>query len=395
MAGRADPGPGSWGSGKDWRVWDGAAVADVVETNVAVQRRLLEVLDAAAATGVGGRRPELDQLARDALLTLASDWAFMVSHDSAVQYARSTDRRPPRAVRGARRGDHGWEPGGRRTAGGSAAHHRRAVRAPRRTADGAPRRRIASGGHAHPHPVLGVPTARLRRAGSARACAGRGAGRGGARGRRGHAGDRGRSRRLGGQRRPGRARRAGPAGAADDRPAGVGHVLRARPDPRGSPGRRRAEARRRARARLARRAHRDCGQGALRHPAGRHGPCHRGGATPGLAAGTAQQGRAHGRVVADLRGSPGHHLLVAHAVGGDPALRPAAGLRRRDPQRHRPRALGRRRGRGGRDPRDVRLGRPAPRLHRTAGVGEGLPHLARRAAAAAPTAPGTAPGRRR
>ena len=89
VAGRADPGPGSWGSGKDWRVWDGAAVADVVESNAAVQRRLLQVVDAAAPSGAAGRRPELDQLARDALLTVASDWAFMVSHDSAVQYARS------------------------------------------------------------------------------------------------------------------------------------------------------------------------------------------------------------------------------------------------------------------------------------------------------------------
>jgi 1,4-alpha-glucan branching enzyme len=89
VAGRADPGPGSWGSGKDWRVWDGAAVADVVETNAAVQRRLLTILDAQAPSGATGRRPVLDQLARAALLTLASDWAFMVSHDSAVEYARS------------------------------------------------------------------------------------------------------------------------------------------------------------------------------------------------------------------------------------------------------------------------------------------------------------------
>jgi len=34
------------------------------------------------------RRPDLDQLARDGLLALASDWAFMVSKDSAAQYAR-------------------------------------------------------------------------------------------------------------------------------------------------------------------------------------------------------------------------------------------------------------------------------------------------------------------
>ena len=89
VAGRVDPGPGSWGSGKDWRVWDGQAVADVVSTNASVQRRLLEVIDAAAPRAVDGRRRDLDQLARNALLTLASDWAFMISHDSAVEYARS------------------------------------------------------------------------------------------------------------------------------------------------------------------------------------------------------------------------------------------------------------------------------------------------------------------
>ncbi len=89
VAGRVDPGPGSWGSGKDWRVWDGAAVADVVATNASVQRRLLDAVDRAAPTPDDGRRRDLDQLARNALLTLASDWAFMISHGSAVEYARS------------------------------------------------------------------------------------------------------------------------------------------------------------------------------------------------------------------------------------------------------------------------------------------------------------------
>ena len=61
----------------------------MVSTNASVQRRLLEVIDAAAPRAVDGRRRDLDQLARNALLTLASDWAFMISHDSAVEYARS------------------------------------------------------------------------------------------------------------------------------------------------------------------------------------------------------------------------------------------------------------------------------------------------------------------
>jgi 1,4-alpha-glucan branching enzyme len=76
----------SWGSGKDWRVWDGAAVADLVASNVELQRRLLATVD---ATPVGAwRNPVLDQLTTEALLALSSDWAFMVSNDSAVDYAR-------------------------------------------------------------------------------------------------------------------------------------------------------------------------------------------------------------------------------------------------------------------------------------------------------------------
>jgi 1,4-alpha-glucan branching enzyme len=75
----------SWGSGKDWRVWDGEQVADLVEESRRVQDRLLAVTDK-----VGGpfRNPVLDQLAREALLVTSSDWAFMVTKDSAAEYAR-------------------------------------------------------------------------------------------------------------------------------------------------------------------------------------------------------------------------------------------------------------------------------------------------------------------
>ncbi len=89
VRGRIEPSAGSWGSGKDWRVWDGEAVADVVSANAAVQAELLRVVDMVAPTARRGRRGDLDQLARDALLMVASDWAFMVSHGSAVDYARS------------------------------------------------------------------------------------------------------------------------------------------------------------------------------------------------------------------------------------------------------------------------------------------------------------------
>ncbi|GAA2903765.1 glycoside hydrolase family 57 protein [Pseudonocardia halophobica] len=95
----ADPGligepvdlpPSSWGSGKDWRVWAGAAVTDLVELNARVQDALL------TAVGKGrsfARDPLLDALAEQALLALSSDWAFMVTTGSTVDYARERAHR--------------------------------------------------------------------------------------------------------------------------------------------------------------------------------------------------------------------------------------------------------------------------------------------------------------
>ncbi|MGH3434657.1 MAG: 1,4-alpha-glucan branching protein domain-containing protein, partial [Thermocrispum sp.] len=75
----------SWGSGKDWRVWDGEQVADLVSSNAELQRRLLATVDRLPGTT---RDPAADQLVREAMLALSSDWAFMVSKDSAADYAR-------------------------------------------------------------------------------------------------------------------------------------------------------------------------------------------------------------------------------------------------------------------------------------------------------------------
>jgi 1,4-alpha-glucan branching enzyme len=74
----------SWGSGKDWRVWAGPQVADLVARNAAVQSDLL-----AAPLPGPLRDPLADLLADQALHALSSDWAFMVSKDSAAGYARS------------------------------------------------------------------------------------------------------------------------------------------------------------------------------------------------------------------------------------------------------------------------------------------------------------------
>ena len=75
----------SWGSGKDWRVWDGEQVADLVGEAQRVQDRLIDVVDKFAGLA---RDRVLDQLAREALLVASSDWAFMVTKDSAAGYAR-------------------------------------------------------------------------------------------------------------------------------------------------------------------------------------------------------------------------------------------------------------------------------------------------------------------
>jgi 1,4-alpha-glucan branching enzyme len=86
VEGDVDLPAGSWGAGKDFRIWAGPAVADVVAENERVQRRLLATVRASVTPRA--RSHALDQLAREALLLLSSDWAFMVSRDSAADYAR-------------------------------------------------------------------------------------------------------------------------------------------------------------------------------------------------------------------------------------------------------------------------------------------------------------------
>ncbi|WP_103350375.1 glycoside hydrolase family 57 protein [Amycolatopsis sp. CA-128772] len=75
----------SWGSGKDWRVWDGEQVKDMVAANAALQERLLDLVAGLATTA---RDTVADQAVAEAMLALESDWAFMVTKDSAADYAR-------------------------------------------------------------------------------------------------------------------------------------------------------------------------------------------------------------------------------------------------------------------------------------------------------------------
>jgi 1,4-alpha-glucan branching enzyme len=89
-------GPSSWGSGKDWRVWQGEGVRDLVDLNAEVVRTALEAVDLLVKEP--GRSPVADQILREALLAVSSDWAFMVTKDSAVDYARTRARTHAHAV---------------------------------------------------------------------------------------------------------------------------------------------------------------------------------------------------------------------------------------------------------------------------------------------------------
>ena len=92
----------SWGSGKDWRVWAGDPVADLVRLNDEVVRTTLDSIDKAReqrGVSVALRNRVHDQMLREALLTVSSDWAFMVSKDTAAAYARDRAHKHAHALR--------------------------------------------------------------------------------------------------------------------------------------------------------------------------------------------------------------------------------------------------------------------------------------------------------
>ncbi|MFM7146954.1 MAG: 1,4-alpha-glucan branching protein domain-containing protein, partial [Actinomycetales bacterium] len=92
VAGSVELPAGSWGSGKDWRVWDGEQVADVVRDNTQVRAITERALHHRWAHTPSVRDRVLDQLLQSALLAQASDWAFMITKDSAAAYARDRIR---------------------------------------------------------------------------------------------------------------------------------------------------------------------------------------------------------------------------------------------------------------------------------------------------------------
>ena len=131
VAGRVELPESSWGAGKDWQVWDNDAVGELNDELVSIQKRLFAVLDERSRLdGVrGGRDPAADQLVREAMLASSSDWAFMITRDTAAGYAWQRAAQPRRAVLRAGRRAAGRRPRRcRDRAGGRAAPAGRAVR---------------------------------------------------------------------------------------------------------------------------------------------------------------------------------------------------------------------------------------------------------------------------
>lgn len=88
----------SWGSGKDWRVWEGPQVQHLVRLNEEVSETALDVLDK-RLDGAAARDATADQVLRETLMTLQSDWPFMVSKDTAAGYAEDRAYKHAHATR--------------------------------------------------------------------------------------------------------------------------------------------------------------------------------------------------------------------------------------------------------------------------------------------------------
>ena len=91
-------GDSSWGSGKDWRVWEGPQVQHLVRLNTEVSATALHTLDGRMA-GARERDVVADQILRETLMTLQSDWPFMVSKDTAAGYAQDRAHKHAHATR--------------------------------------------------------------------------------------------------------------------------------------------------------------------------------------------------------------------------------------------------------------------------------------------------------
>lgn len=79
---------GSWGSGKDFRVWEEGEAGDLYNRGKAAQYAVTQFLSSRDDSVTVGRDTAGDAILTELLLALSSDWAFMISKDSAADYAR-------------------------------------------------------------------------------------------------------------------------------------------------------------------------------------------------------------------------------------------------------------------------------------------------------------------
>jgi 1,4-alpha-glucan branching enzyme len=79
---------GSWGSGKDFRVWEAGEAGDLHTRGKAAQYAVAKFLSSRDDSVTVGRDTAGDAILAELLLALSSDWAFMISKDSAADYAR-------------------------------------------------------------------------------------------------------------------------------------------------------------------------------------------------------------------------------------------------------------------------------------------------------------------
>lgn len=80
---------GSWGSGKDFRVWESGEAGDLYTRGKAAQYAVAQFLSTRNSSITVGRDTSADAILAELFLALSSDWAFMISKDSAADYARA------------------------------------------------------------------------------------------------------------------------------------------------------------------------------------------------------------------------------------------------------------------------------------------------------------------
>ncbi|HEY7822950.1 MAG TPA: 1,4-alpha-glucan branching protein domain-containing protein [Acidimicrobiia bacterium] len=86
---RAQLSAGTWGSGKDARVWESGEAGELRDRGRAAQYALVRYIHELPPGWRFSRHRTADAIATELLLALSSDWAFMITKDSAADYARS------------------------------------------------------------------------------------------------------------------------------------------------------------------------------------------------------------------------------------------------------------------------------------------------------------------